>query len=123
MSSVTMSTGRLRTASLVLALLCAGTLLCLRPTAVLAQEYEAMMPDTLQREIRKAESEYRKIMDSVSVAETERMSRAAAGAAAAELRELDAKVGQLVTQAEKLKVHADYLEELYAAKHRDYKSR
>ena len=62
-------------------------------------------------------------MDAVNTAESERLARKAAGAAEAELRDLDAKVGALVTKAEKLKVQADYLRELYEDKKAEYKSK
>lgn len=124
MGTVNTLTGRgLRAFVLVLVLLVAGVMVCSRPTVVLAQEYEAMLPAELGREVRKAESEYRKIMDEVNAAENERIARGAAGAAEAELRALDAKLGALVTKAEKLKIHADYLEELYTAKQREYKNK
>jgi cell division protein FtsB len=124
MGSESTSAGRgLRVASLLFVLFLSGVFLGSRPAPVLAQEYEAMMPDALSREVRKAEREYRTIMNAVSVAESERFAKAAAGATEAELRELDAKVGRLVTEAEKLKVQADYLTELYNAKRQDYKGR
>jgi len=100
-----------------------GALVCSRPAIVWAQDFEGMMPEALHSEVRKAESEYHKIIEAVNQAETVRLARAAAGASEAELRELDSKVGQLVTKAEKLKVHADYLEELYNTKKREYKNK
>ncbi len=66
-----------------------------------AQSYESMMPASLLREVHKAEAAYRDIMDAVNAAESERLARQAAGAAGTELRELDNKVGALVTKAEK----------------------
>lgn len=121
--SKSLARGGLRTASILLMLLFSGVFLCSHPAVVAAQDFESMMPEALGSEVRKAESEYRKVMDEVSVAETERLARAAAGAAEAELREIDGKVGQLVTKAEKLKVQADYLRELYNTKKREYKNR
>jgi len=88
-----------------------------------AQSYESMMPASLLREVHKAEAAYRDVMDAVNAAESERLARQAAGAAEAELRELDNKVGALVTKAEKLKVQADYLRELYEDKRAEYKSK
>jgi|GEM_PF-2958494 len=104
-------------------LLLTGGLFFMGPAVVQAQDYESMMPEALSREVRKAESEYRKVMDEVGAAETARLTRAAAGAAEAELRELDARVGALVTKAERLKVQADYLDELYEAKRKEYRNK
>ncbi len=107
----------------VFLLILAGGLCCMRPAMAQAQDYEAMLPEALSREVHKAEVAYRKAIDEANLAETERMARAAAGAAEAELRELDAKVGALVTKAEKLKVQSDYLGELYESKRKEYKTR
>jgi hypothetical protein len=115
--------GGLHVAGILFVVLFSGALLCLQPAVVAAQDYEAMMPEALSREVRATESEYHKVMDAVSVAETERLAKASAGAAEADLRALDDKVGQLVTKAEKLKVQADYLKELYNSKKREYKTR
>lgn len=123
MGSVSTSTIRRVCTASLFCLALAGALVCSRPDMVRAQDFESMMPNSLHSEVRKAESEYRKVLDEVNKAETERLARAAAGAAEAELRELDAKVGALVTKAEKLKVQADYLEELYTAKVREYKGK
>ncbi|UJX39655.1 hypothetical protein K9F62_13070 [Desulfovibrio sp. JY] len=95
----------------------------MRPAVCMAQDYEAMMPETLHRELRKAEHAYRDAIDKVNAAETERLARKAAGAAQGELRALDEKVGELVNKAEDLKVQADYLEELYQAKSKEYKNK
>lgn len=124
MGSVITSAGRgIGAATLLFVLLFAGALLGARPSVAVAQDYEAMMPETVKAEMRKVESDYRQAIDAVNVAETERLAKKAAGAAEADLRALDEKVGQLVTKAEKLKVQADYLEELYKSKKREYKTR
>ncbi|EFL50265.1 conserved hypothetical protein [Solidesulfovibrio fructosivorans JJ]] len=95
----------------------------LRPAVCVAQDYEAMMPETLHRELRKAEHAYRDAIDKVNAAETERMARKAAGATTDELRALDEKVGDLVNKAEDLKIQADYIEELYQSKSKEYKNK
>ena len=107
----------------VFLLILTGGLFCMRPAMAQAQDYEAMLPEALSREVRKAEIAYQKAIDEANAAETERIVRAAAGAAEAELRELDAKVGALVTKAEKLKVQSDYLGELYEYKRKEYKNK
>lgn len=84
---------------------------------------ETMLPDALQREIHKVETRYRELMRSVNTAQSERLARQAAGAAEAELRELDQKLGALVSQAEKLKVQLDYMEELYKDKKIEYRGK
>ncbi|EHJ46212.1 hypothetical protein DFW101_0195 [Solidesulfovibrio carbinoliphilus subsp. oakridgensis] len=123
MGSFLLSTGRgIGVACVVSGLLFSGALVGLQPAVAMAQEYEAMLPNTLQRELHKVESEYREGIRAVNAAETERLARQAAGAAEADLRALDDKVGQLVTKAEKLKIQADYLKELYEAKKREYKA-
>ena len=110
-------------AGLVLLLLAVCAAPCLLASPAAAQDYEAMMPEALHRELRHAERDYRDAIHAANAAETERIARKAAGAAAEELRALDEKVGALVTKAEKLKVHADYLEELYEAKAKEYKNK
>ncbi len=121
MRSVSHPSGRGVCAALVLVVaLCSGVF-PLRGAA-LAQDYEAMMPNTLRQEVKKAHDAYRQTISEVHVVQTERLALAAKGAAEADLRALDAKVGQLVTEAEHFKVQADYLEELYAAKMKEYKS-
>uniref|UniRef100_I2Q2U6 Uncharacterized protein n=1 Tax=Desulfovibrio sp. U5L TaxID=596152 RepID=I2Q2U6_9BACT len=123
MGSFLLSTGRgIGVACVLSGLLFSGALVGLQPAVAMAQEYEAMMPNALQHELRKVESEYREVIQAVNAAETERLARQAAGAAEADLRALDDKVGQLVTKAEKLKIQADYLKELYEAKKREYKA-
>jgi fructose-1-phosphate kinase PfkB-like protein len=123
MGSFLLSTGRgIGVACVVSGLLFSGALLGLQPAVAVAQEYEAMLPNTLQHELRKVESDYREVIRAVNAAETERLARQAAGAAEADLRALDDKVGQLVTKAEKLKIQADYLKELYEAKKQEYKA-
>lgn len=104
-------------------LLCSGFVPWTGPGAAWAQSYDSMMPGSLLREVHKAEAAYREIMDKVNEAENERLARQVAGAAEAELRQLDIKVGALVTKAEKLKVQADYLQELYEEKKAEYKSK
>lgn len=113
----------LRIAGLVCILLFTGVLPCLGPVPGAAQEYEAMMPESLRRELHKAEHAYREAIDAANAAETERVAKKAAGASADELRALDEKVGRLVTKAEKLKVQADYLDELYDIKSREYRNK
>lgn len=113
----------LRVATFLGLLLFAGAFLCLQPSPVAAQNYEGMMPQTLHHELRKAQIAYQDAMEEVNAAETERLARTAAGAGDAELHELDVKVGRLVTKAEKLKVQADYLEELYQTKKQEYKNK
>ncbi|WP_428560087.1 MAG: hypothetical protein ACP59X_15750 [Solidesulfovibrio sp. DCME] len=113
---------RIAVLALFLLTLCAAP--CLMPSLAAAQEdYEAMMPESLKRELRHAESDYRDAIHAVNAATAERIARKAAGAAEDELRALDEKVGQLVTKAEKLKVKADYIEELYEAKVKEYKTK
>ncbi len=121
--SVCFADRALRGVSFVLLLfsLCAGP--CLFPPAAAAQDYEAMMPERLHRELRHAESAYRDAIDAANAAETKRLERKAAGASEDELRALDEEVGRLVTKAEKLKVQADYLDELYEVKRREYRNK
>ncbi|WP_246198147.1 hypothetical protein [Solidesulfovibrio aerotolerans] len=82
-----------------------------------------MMPEQLSKEVRKAETEYRKVMEEVRAAENERLARKAAGATDAALAEADAALARVLHKAEQLKVEADYLEELYETKRREYKTR
>jgi hypothetical protein len=88
-----------------------------------AQDYEAMMPNSLLREAHKAHHQYLEAIQAVNAAQSERLARQTAGAPEAELRELDVKVAALVSKAEKLKVLSDYLEELYKAKEREYEGK
>ena len=113
----------LRIATFFGLLLFAGAFLCLHPSPVAAQDYESMMPKTLQHEVHKAQLAYHDAMEAVNAAENERLAKTAAGAGEADLHALDVKVGQLVTKAEKLKVQSDYLEELYKTKQQEYKSK
>ncbi len=113
----------LRAAALVLLLLSLCAVPSLVPVPAAAQDYESMMPEALRRELRHAENDYRDAIHAVNSALNERIARKAAGAAEDELHALDEKVGQLMTKAEKLKVQADYLEELYEAKAKEYKSK
>lgn len=114
----------LRIVGLVCILSFPGIAPVMGPTVCLAQEdYEAMMPESLHRELRKAEHAYHDAIDAANAAENERVAKKAAGASADELRALDEKVGQLVTKAEKLKVQADYLGELYQTKSKEYKNK
>jgi isocitrate/isopropylmalate dehydrogenase len=122
-NSILPASRRRRVAGIVVLLLTLCVAPCLLPSVAVAQDYEAMMPESVHRELRHAEREYRDAIHAVNAAETERIARKAAGAAEAELRALDEKVGQLVTKAEKLKVKADYLEELYEAKAKEYKNK
>ncbi len=123
MGRIMKTTGRgLGVAAMLVALLCCGAGPVLGPAVAAAQDYETMMPDSLQRELRKVENAYRDAIGSVNAAQTERLARQAAGAAEAELRALDDKVGQLASKAEKLKIQADYLRELYLSKKQEYKA-
>lgn len=122
-NSILPASRRRRVAGIVVLLLTLCVAPCLLPSVAAAQDYEAMMPESVHRELRHAEREYRDAIHAVNAAETERIARKAAGAAEAELRALDEKVGQLVTKAEKLKVKADYLEELYETKAKEYKNK
>ena len=93
------------------------------PGGAAAQGFESMMPEQLAKEVRKAETEYRKVMEEVRVAENERLARKAAGATDAALAEADAALARVLRKAEQLKVEADYLDELYETKRREYKTR
>ena len=93
------------------------------PGGAAAQGVESMMPEQLSKEVRKAETEYRKVMEEVRAAETERLARKAAGATDAALAEADAALARVLHKAEQLKIEADYLEELYNTKRREYKTR
>lgn len=84
---------------------------------------EVMLPEALEREIHKVEATYRELMHSINTAQSERLARQAAGAAEAELRGLDDKLGRLVAQAEKLKVQLDYMRDLYRDKKTEYKGK
>ncbi|MEA4857733.1 hypothetical protein [Solidesulfovibrio sp.] len=121
--SIPSARGGLRLAGLALLLLTLCAVPVLLPSPAAAQDYEAMMPEALKRELRHAENDYRDAIHAVNAATAERIARKAAGAAEDELRALDEKVGQLVTKAEKLKINADYLEELYEAKAKEYKAK
>lgn len=125
MGNFTISASRgLRAAGVAVLFLTLCVAPCLLPSVAAAQEdYEAMMPEALHRALRHAESDYRDAIHAANAAETERLARKAAGAAEAELRALDEKVGQLVTKAEKLKVKADYLDELYETKAKEYRNK
>ena len=101
---------------MVLSLTCPGG-------ASASDEFESMMPEQLSKEVRKAESEYRKVMEEVRAAENERLARKAAGAADAALKEADAEWTRLLHKAEMLKIQADYLDELYEIKRREYKNK
>lgn len=82
-----------------------------------------MMPEQLAKELRKAETEYRKVMEEVRAAENERIARKAAGAADAALAEADAALKSLLGKAEELKIKTDYIDELYEAKRKEYKNK
>ena len=121
-----------RVLAIAFVIVCPGLAPLSGPGAALAQvqstdcqelSCEAMLPDALQREIHKVEASYRNLMHSINLAQSERLARKAAGAAEAELAELDRKVGKLVSEAEKLKVQLDYMDELYLDKKADYKSK
>ena len=81
------------------------------------------MPEHLAKELRKAETEYRKVMEEVRAAENERIARKAAGAADAALAEADAALKILLGKAEELKIKADYIDELYEIKRKEYKNK
>ena len=124
MNRVDMLAGRgVRVAGLivVLALWMAVSLVC--PRGAAAQDVESMLPAQLAKEVRKAETEYRKVMEEVRAAENERLARKAAGATDAALAEADAELARVLHKAELLKIQADYLEELYEAKRQEYKTR
>ncbi|KHK02141.1 hypothetical protein NY78_2272 [Desulfovibrio sp. TomC] len=98
------------------------SLTCPRGAAA-ADDFDSMMPDQLSKELRKAETAYHKVMEEVRAAENERLARKAAGAADAALKEADDELARLLRKAEKLKVEADYLDELYEVKRREYKNK
>lgn len=96
---------------LVLAFWIALSLVC--PGGAAAQDFESMMPEQLALELRKAETEYRKVMEEVRATENERLARKAVG-------DVDAELNRLLGKAEKLKIETDYIKELYETKRREY---
>jgi hypothetical protein len=112
-----------RVAGFVAALCCVVALTLACPGRAAAEGYESMMPEQLSKELRKAETEYRKVMEEVRAAENERLARKASGAAEAALADVDAELRKLLGKAEELKIKADYLDELYETKRREYKSK
>jgi hypothetical protein len=124
MGNVSTSVGRvLAVAGIVLLALTTGMFPATGPRDAAAQDYEAMMPNTLQHEAHKLHQAYLEAIHEVNAAQSERLARQAAGAAEADLHALDQKIAGLVSKAEKLKVDADYLDELYISKMREYKSK
>ena len=113
--------GRVAGFILVLTVWIVMSLVC--PRGAAAQDVESMLPEQLVKEVHKAETEYHKVMEEVRVAENERLARKAAGATDAALAEADAELARALSKAEQLKVQADYLEELYETKRREYKTR
>ena len=113
--------GRVAGLILFLAVWMSVSLAC--PQRAAAQDFEAMLPEQLSKEVHKAETEYHKVMEEVRAAENERLARKAAGATDAALAEADAELARALHKAEQLKVQADYLEELYETKRREYKTR
>ena len=113
--------GRVAGIFLVLAVWLAVALAC--PGGAAAQGFDSMLPEQLAKEVRKAETEYHHVMEEVRAAENERLARKAAGATDAALAEADAALATVLRKAEQLKVQADYLEELYDTKRREYKTR
>lgn len=124
MGRIDMLTGRGgRVAGFVAAVCCLVVLALFAPGQAAAQDYDSMMPEQLAKELRKAETEYRKVMEEVRAAENERIARKAAGAADAALAEADAALKSLLGKAEELKIKTDYIDELYEAKRKEYKNK
>lgn len=124
MGRIDMLTGRGgRVAGIVAAVCCLVVLALVAPGQAAAQEYDSMLPERLAKELRKAETEYRKVMEEVRAAENERIARKAAGAADAALAETDAALKDLLRKAEALKIKADYIDELYEVQRKEYKNR
>ena len=112
-----------RIAGFMLALAVCLTVALVCPRGAAAQDVESMLPEQLVKEVHKAQAEYHKVMEEVHAAENERLARKAAGATDAALAEADAELARALHKAEQLKVQADYLEELYETKRREYKTR
>ena len=124
MGRIDMLTGRGgRVAGIVAAVCCLVMLALFVPGQAAAQDYDSMLPEQLAKELRKAETEYRKVMEEVRAAENERIARKASGAADAALAEADAALKDLLHKAEALKVKADYIDELYEVKRKEYKNK
>ena len=124
MGRIDMLTGRGgRVAGMVAAVCFLVVLALFAPGQARAQSYDGMMPEQLARKLRKAETEYRKVMEEVRAAENERIARKASGAADAALAEADAALKDLLHKAEALKVKADYIDELYEVKRKEYKNK
>lgn len=124
MGRIDMLTGRGgRVAGIVAAVCCLVVLALFAPGQAAAQDYDSMLPEQLSKELRKAETEYRKVMEEVRAAENERIARKAAGAAEAALAETDAALKDLLRKAEALKVKTDYIDELYETKRKEYKNK
>ena len=112
-----------RIAGFMLAVAVCLTVALVCPRGAAAQDVESMLPEQLVKEVHKAQAEYHKVMEVVHAAENERLARKAAGATDAALAEADAELARALHKAEQLKVQADYLEELYETKRREYKTR
>ncbi|MHC1787933.1 hypothetical protein [Solidesulfovibrio sp.] len=89
------------------------TLFLACPGGAAAEDFDSMMPEQLAAELRRAESEYRKVMEELRATENERLARKATS-------ESDAELHRLLGKAEKLKIEADYIKELYETKRREY---
>lgn len=105
------------------ALLGTGVVPLAGPGAAGAQTVEDQSLDSLAREFQRAHNAYLQMLGYANAAANERRARQAAGAAADELRELDAKAALLVAKAENLKIRADYLEELLKTEKQEYKNK
>lgn len=91
-----------------------------RDAAAQDQDYESMMPNSLQRAARKLHQQYVEAIEAVNAAQNERFARQNACAPEDELHAIDLKIKALVNKAEKLKVEADYVDELYTSREREY---
>lgn len=121
MGKVSTTVGRvLAMTGIVLLALTTGLFPGTAPRDAVAQDYESMMPKSLEREAHKLDQLYVQAIHEVNAAQSERLAKQAAGAADAELRALDEKIKLLVSNAEKIKVEADYVLELYKSKEREY---
>jgi HAMP domain-containing protein len=88
-----------------------------------APDYDAMMPKSLAAASRKLHRQYQELMSKVNALQADIMTRQKAGAAPEELCQLDNQLTELVSAAEKIKVEADYVDELYTVKEREYMGR
>lgn len=86
-------------------------------------DYDAMLPKALADASRKLHHQYHALMVQVNDLQSQILARQQAGASPEELCQLDNKLSGLVNAAEKIKVQADYVDELYTAKEREYMGR